>query len=173
MYDPQLGWTGSVRLNTDPNEDSPALMMDIDEAGNAMVLWAGYDYADPAENGQRYARYVPGVGWTKPQRLNIEGALPAGYAPNYCTHFELDAQGNGIAVFQLDKSGDNPGRKGFAIMRYLKDQGWSKPLFVSTTDTAFVRYIRVFGVDDAGRAMLAWTEKQADGKWQVQVSRFE
>jgi hypothetical protein len=175
MYDPQLGWTGSVRLNiADPNEDGPPVMMDIDEAGNAMVLWVGYGYADPAENGPRYVRYEPGTGWTKPQRLDVYSTLPAGYEQNYCTHFELDAQGNGIAVFQLFNSSVTPGiLSGFAVLRYIKGQGWSKPQLIPTTELAFVRYLRLIGIDDAGRAMLAWTEKQPDGKWRVQLTRFE
>jgi hypothetical protein len=179
MQDPQRGWIGSVQLHTEPNEDSRGTMMDVDGEGNAIVLWIGYGYADASRSGMRFAKFTPGVGWSAPQSFDFQGALPANFTPD-TTYFKFDAQGNGLVVFQLhDTSRPAPNAPGYyyntsyAAVRYLKGQGWQKPHIFRTGDTVRTWYLRTFGIDAAGRAMLAWSEQQADGKWGVRVTRFE
>jgi hypothetical protein len=179
LFDPQSGWSDSVRVNAEPNEDARGTMMDIDDEGNAMLLWIGYDLTDPSVSALRYARYQPGAGWSAPQRVDFQSALPAGYGVA-TTYFKFDRQGNGLAVFQLvDGSRPDPVLAdrnlytGFAAVRYLKGLGWQRPHVITTDRTANTWYRPTFGLDAAGRAVLAWGEIREGGQWGVRVARFE
>lgn len=134
-----------------------SVQLAVDASGAVTAVWVQDELA---LNGLWFNRYVPGEGWREPRRIEpVGGEL---YAPRLA----VDGRGRGFAVWERRRDG----RLNVRASRYLPDEGWQPPQRIDAGgDDAVSPQLAVHAT---GKAVVAWTSRNADGERRVVATRF-
>lgn len=128
-----------------------------DGTGTAMVVWVQDELA---LSGLWFNRYVSGVGWQEPRRIEpVSGEL-------YSPRLALDSRGRGFAVWER-RLGDGLNVR---ASRFTPDNGWERPQRIDAGEDDAVS--PQLAVHANGSAVAAWTSRSADGEQRVVARRF-
>ena len=165
-YAAGVGWGAPTLLETNGGDDTRP-QIDIDPAGNAIVVWEQYDgIANSSALASIHAnRYLAGVGWGTDTVLTTEAAAGPQVA--------MDSQGNAFAVWDQYGAGGTT-RADIYADRFTVGSGWGAPTAVeaSADDSMYPE----IAADSMGNAMAVWTQAvrhgTTDGPYQIYSSRF-
>jgi hypothetical protein len=147
-FEPATGW-GTVQAVESVAPGDPVLLdVDVDPAGNAIVVFQVQDGGDFDIWANRYA---VGAGWGTPQLLETDDAGGAFVPVVAC-----DPAGNATAAwFQSDGV-----RQNVWAARYVAGTGWQAPVLIETDNAGDAQRPSI-AADPAGNVTAAW--QQFDG----------
>ena len=154
-YELGSGWDAPTFIGSSPVEvNVPQIAMN--PSGNAFVVWK--EWNDPISDIWAN-RYVPGVGWDGPTRL--ESSDGNALSPRIA----VDPAGNAVAVWtQADGSNNSAWASRFDV-----GSGWDLPSTIETNPGS-VEWPDV-GMDLAGNAIATWRQMEGS-EWSVWANRF-
>ncbi|HVE38387.1 MAG TPA: hypothetical protein VNM14_00780 [Planctomycetota bacterium] len=140
-----VGWDASHVLLDDPAAGSASWChLGFDGSGTAIAIWMQYDGS--RTNGWS-RRYVPGAGWTAPERFENNG-------PNiFLPELAVSADGSAVATW----ASSTPARSDAWASRYTPGGGWTAGSLLESDDSGNV-YDPHVGMDDSGRAIVVWVQ---------------
>lgn len=168
-YDSESGWGEALLIDNDTTEHAYGPKIGMDQNGNAILVWYGFD-------GTRHNiysnRYDIDNGWTDPITINV----PNNNANH--PHVTVNDEGEAMAVwYQADST--NTSRTMVWTARYSPETGWSASEIISSnTDDNGVDTPKI-ALDNQGNALAIWTQNdgvrrdiwssyfQANNGWQA------
>lgn len=137
----------------------PATQLAINPAtGDAMAVWSATSASGSHVWAARYHRSSDA--WSAPVKLDA-AAAGASYP-----HVAMNAQGNAVAIWSEAAGSDAP--RGVSIA-YYSNGTWGRPVRLSTRETGDAPQA---GMDAAGNAIVAWSEKDANGNYDIVATRI-
>jgi hypothetical protein len=155
-------WADPITLS-DPADDGVGAELAFDPAGDVLVAWTAWSFADHASGYFLQTTFRPAGGsWEHPRDLTARGTnSPRGVS------IALDRAGNAIAVWaRAGPVADNP--VVVAAYRPVSSGVWETPVALSAT-LLDVRGMRVH-FDQAGNAIAAWIALRGGSEEQVEAS---
>lgn len=139
------GWTGSVRISDNTLENAWDPQIDLDDEGNAIVVWAQGDLVPEVIFANRYVR---GIGWVGPETISSEASGPALRPDVVC-----DSHGNAFSAWiQMGQ---------IFASRYTLGQGWGTPVIVGP-DYYYNAQAPSIDSNDEGSAIVTWADNTSE-----------
>lgn len=148
------GWQSAAPVVTDATVMATATVPQValDDAGNAMVVWA---QSDGTRQTIWASRYNPSVGWGTPTRIDLIASNAASKDDAFAPQIGMDAAGNATAVW-MQYEGT---RSDIWANRYTARTGaWDTAALIESDDTGAMFSPEV-AVSPGGNAMVVWTQQ--------------
>lgn len=136
------GWTAPITISTQ-GQDSYIPQVAVDAAGNAIVIWVGFDGVNYVAQA---ATFTAGGSWSAPVILSQDGADVNNVS------IAINSAGNAVAVWDKTNGVDSI----IEAAALPKGGSWSTPVTISTPGS--YAYLPVVDVDPVGNAAAAWLQ---------------
>jgi hypothetical protein len=150
--DVPASWQAAIPVNTSPDAAPISGHAAATIATNCTgEVWAVWCHAQHGSKGLALSRYEEGLGWSRPEMIDIGGAASVGY-----TKLHLDAWGNALLIWR------DSGQDGSHIWakRFVNRKGWDKTLMLSESGGPEV-FAPELVWDEQGHAVVAWQDAYA------------
>ncbi|GLQ33068.1 Ig-like domain-containing protein [Litoribrevibacter albus] len=147
-YDSENGWGAVTIIDNNMSEHGYEPKIDMDQEGNAIVVWHGFD---GTRNNIYSNRYVVDNGWIDPIIINAPGSNA--YAPQV----SVNTAGEAMAVWYQDDL-DGLSRDMIWAARYTPENAWLPAETISENENNSSVDYPIISVDNQGNALVIWTQ---------------